>query len=130
MRMLLPAIVVLMALACTSEEQLLVVTGTSWTLTSIAGSQAIGDVEVEFSDEWGISGWTGCNSYRGKYSVSGASFTIEELESTERGCPTQELFMQEQTFLNLLNRAVGFDVDDSELTITSSNNQTLVFALR
>ncbi len=130
MRMLLPAIVVLMVLACTSEEQPLVVTGTSWTLTSIAGSQAIGDVEVEFSDEWGISGWTGCNSYRGRYSVSGTSFTIEELEWTERGCPSQDLFAQEQMYLDLLVHAKGFDIDDSELTITSSNNQTLIFALR
>ena len=130
MRMLLPAIVVLMVFACTPEEQPLVVTGTSWTLTSIAGSQAIGDVEVEFSDEWGIGGWTGCNSYRGKYGVSGASFTIEELEWTERGCPSQELFSQEKKFLDLLVNANGFDIDNSELTITSSNNQTLVFALR
>ena len=70
--MLLPVIVgsaMLLALACSPEEQPLA--GTSWTLLSVGGSPVIGNVEVEFSEESGISGWTGCNSYDGRYSASG-----------------------------------------------------------
>ena len=120
--------VALLALACASEEQPL--TGTSWTLLSVAGSPAIGNVEVEFSEENGISGWTGCNSYDGKYSASGSSFTIDELRWTEAGRPSRELFMQESLYTNLLVDAEEFAVNGARLTITGSNGQTITFALK
>ena len=130
-RMSLPAIVgtaMLLALACTPEEQPLA--STSWTLLSIGGSPAIGDVEFEFSKENGISGWTGCNSYDGKYSASGSSFATEELGWTEAGCPSHELFIQESLYTDLLVDAEGFAISGSELTISSSDGQTMTFALR
>ncbi len=130
-RMLLPVMVcavALLALACSSEEQPLA--GTSWTLLSIGDSPAIGNVEVEFSEEGGISGWTGCNSYDGRYSASGSSFTIEELRWTEAGCPSRELFTQESLYLELLVDADGFAVSNSQLTITSSDGQTIRFAMK
>ncbi len=129
-RLLLPVIVsaaALLALACASEEQPLA--GTSWTLLSVGGSPAIGDVEVEFSEESGISGWTGCNSYDGKYSASGSSFTIEELGWTEAGCPSRELSMQESLYIELLVEAEGFAINGPQLTITSSDGQTITFAM-
>ena len=129
--MLLPVIVgtaALLALACSSEEQPLA--GTTWTLFSVAGSPAIGNVEVEFSEDSGISGWTGCNSYDGKYSASGSSFTIEELSWTEAGCPSHELFIQESRYTDLLVDAAGFAVSGSQLTITSSDYQTIRFTPR
>ena len=130
-RMLLPVMVcavALLALACSPEEQLLA--GTSWTLLSIGDSPATGNVEVEFSEEGGISGWTGCNSYDGRYSPSGSSFTIEELRWTEAGCPSRELFMQESLYLDLLVDAEGFAISGPQLTITSSDGQTITFALK
>ena len=130
--MLLPVIigaVALLAFACVSEEQPLA--GTSWTLLSVGGTPAIGNnVEVEFSEEGGIGGWTGCNSYDGRYSASGSSFTINELSWTERGCPSRELFMQESLYTDLLVNAEEFAIIGSQLTITSSDGQTITFALR
>ena len=130
-RMLLTVMVcavALLALACSSEEQPLA--GTSWTLLSIGSSPAIGNVEVDFSGESGISGWTGCNSYDGRYSASGSSFTTEELRWTEAGCPSRELFTQESLYLDLLVEAEGFAISGSQLTITSSDGQTITFALK
>ena len=130
-RILLPVIVgavVLLALACASEEQPLA--GTAWTLLSVGGSPAIGNVEAEFSEESGISGWTGCNSYDGKYSASGSSLTIEELRWTEAGCPSRELFMQESLYIDLLAEAERFAISGSQLTITSSDGRTITFALK
>ena len=126
-RLSLPIVVVL-ALACAPDEQPL--TGTSWMLLSVGGSPAIGNVEVEFSEESGISGWTGCNSYDGRYSASGSSFTIEELSWTEAGCPSHELFMQESLYTDLLVDAEGFAISGSQLTITGSDGQTIIFAAR
>ncbi len=129
-RILLPAIVsatMFLAFACASDEQPLA--GTSWTLLSIEGSQAIGNVEVEFSEESGISGWTGCNSYNGRYTASGSSFSIEELSWTEAGCPSRDLFMQESLYTDLLVDAEGFAISGSQLTITSSDGQIITFAL-
>ena len=130
-RMLLSVIVgtvALLALACTSEPQPLA--GTSWTLLSVGGSSAIGNAEVEFSEESRISGWTGCNSYDGRYGASGSSFTIEELSWTEAGCPSRELFTQESLYLDLLVDAEGFAISGSQLTITSSDGRTITFALK
>ncbi len=130
-RVLLPVIagaLTLLALACASEEHPLA--GTSWTLLSVGGSPAIGNVEVEFSGENGISGWTGCNSYDGKYSASGSSFTTERLRWTEAGCPSRELFMQESLYTDLLVDAERFAVSGSRLTITSSDGRTITFAMR
>ena len=130
-RMLLPVIVgavALLALACASEEQSMA--GTSWTLLSVGGSPAIGNVEVEFSEDSGISGWTGCNSYDGKYRASGSSFTIKELSWTEAGCPSREMFTQESLYTDLLVDAEEFAISDSQLTITSSDGQTIRFALK
>ena len=130
-RLLLPAVVgsvALLALACVSDEQPLA--GTSWTLLSIGSMPAIGNVEVEFSGESGISGWTGCNSYDGRYSASGSSFTIEELGWTEAGCPNHEMFMQESLYTDLLVGAEGFAISGSQLTITGSDGRTITFAKR
>ena len=130
-RMLQPVIVgavALLAFACASEAQPLA--GTSWTLLSIGGSPAIGNVEVEFSEGSGISGWTGCNSYDGTYGASGSSFTIEDLSWTEAGCPSGELFTQESLYTDLLLNAEGFTISGSQLTITSSDGQTITFAAR
>ncbi len=130
-RMLLPVMVgavALLALSCGSEEQPLA--GTSWTLLSVGGSPAIGNVEVEFSEESDISGWTGCNSYDGRYSASGSSFTTEDLRWTEAGCPSHELFMQESLYTDLLVGAEEFAISGSHLTITSSDGRTITFALR
>ena len=129
--LLLPVIVgvaALLALACASEEQPLA--GTSWTLLSVGDSSAIGGVEVEFSEESGISGWTGCNSYDGRYSASGSSFTIEDLSWTEAGCPSNEMFMQESLYTDLLVDAERFAISGSQLTITSSDSRTITFALK
>ena len=129
-RLLLPAVVIsvaLLALACAAEEQPLA--GTSWTLLSIGGIPAIGNVEVEFSGERAISGWTGCNSYDGRYRASGPSFTIEELRWTEAGCPNHEMFMQESLYTDLLVGAEKFAISGSRLTITSSDGQTVAFSL-
>ena len=130
-KMLLPVIVgsvTLLALACASEEQPLA--GTSWTLLSVEGTPAIGNVEVEFSEESGISGWTGCNSYDGRYRASRSSFTIVELRWTEAGCPSREMFMQDSLYTDLLLvDAEEFAISGSRLTITSSDSQTITFAL-
>ncbi len=82
-------------------------------------------MEVEFSEESGISGWTGCNSYDGRYSASGSSFTIEELSWTEAGCPSRELFTQESLYTDLLVNAEGFAINGYWLTITSSDGEAI-----
>ena len=134
-KMLLPVIVgavALLALACSSEEQPeeRPLAGTSWTLLSVGGSPAIGNVEVEFSEESGISGWAGCNNYRGRYSASGSSFTTEDLIWQEAPCPNRQLLLQEERYIDLLVDGERFAISGSQLTITSSDSQTITFALK
>ena len=104
--------------------------GTSWALVSVGGGPAIGNVEVKFSAGSRISGWTGCNSYDGRYRASRSSFTIEELYWTEAGCPSHEMFLQESLYTDLLVDAAEFAISGSRLTITSSDGRTITFALR
>ena len=116
------------ALQSDREEQSLA--GTSWALVSVGGGPAVGNVEVEFSEGSRISGWTGCNSYDGRYRASRSSFTIEELYWTEAGCPSHEMFLQESLYTDLLVDAAEFAISGSRLTITSSDGRTITFALR
>lgn len=118
----------LLALGCASGEQPLA--GKSWKLVSVGDGRAIGRADVEFSGESGISGWTECNSYDGRFSASGSFFTIEELKWTEAGCPSRALFTQESLYTDLLVDAKGFPIGGSNLTITSSDGQTITFTSR
>ena len=100
-------------------------TGTKWTVTSLAGSPTRHGLELtaEFTDSQ-INGWTGCNSYSGSYSLSQNNIRLDDLTWTEAGCPDgpednrMGPFNQEQLFQDLLASLETFELEESQLTLS------------
>lgn len=109
--------------------------GTEWRLSSLGPAAdpvpvvSGSELTAGFSQEE-VSGSTGCNSYDGAYSVSdGSSINTEDLSWTERGCPSTELWEQEELFLDLLVAAETFVLFGDQLVISSAEGKAvLVFA--
>ena len=124
----------ILAVSCANDQQPL--SGTSWTLVGMNLSGQFETVGTEISvtikfagDGNSLSGFTGCNSYRGTYEVEGASFRVVDLEKTEAGCPTDELFKREAGYVKALLSADNFGIREAVLDITTLDGPQLAFEL-
>lgn len=106
--------------------------GTEWRLATLgdAGAPAAvvgGDPTARFTTDREMTGWTGCNSYGATYSVRESELRLDDLAWTETGCPSQELFRQEQRLQDLLATVERFEFSVERLTLHSGGGQVLVF---
>jgi len=76
------------------------------------------EITARFNSEDGyVIGSGGCNSYGGKYELSGNKLTIiDSLTQTLISCG-EEKNQQEEQFLTALQSAESFQIDDGKLTI-------------
>ena len=105
---------------------------TGWRLVALGDADAPaavvgGDATAEFTTETDMTGWTGCNSYGATYSVREPELRLDDLTWTEKGCPSQELFQQEQRMQDLLATVERFEISGERLTLHSEAGQALVF---
>lgn len=107
-------------------------TNRTWRLVGLGSADgpdvALTDVDLTFAYTF-MSGWTGCNSVDGFYSVQGDKLELSQLTWTERGCPSQPLFQQEQMILGLLQTLERFEISGQRLTLHSEGGQVLIFNL-
>ena len=127
MRWLLLGFVFLLA-ACGEENPLV---DTEWGLVALghadAPSVVVGDATVRFTTATDMTGWTGCNSYGARYSVRKSELRLANLMWTEAGCPSQELFRQEQRMQDSLATVERFESSGERLTLHSEGGHVLVF---
>ena len=82
-----------------------------WTVISVLYDDAIRSVVVgtdltaDFAADGTISGNTGCNSFRGDYTLEGEKLRVGPLTATEVTCPTKEASEQEAGYLAALESA-------------------------
>jgi len=127
--LLLAGLVVLALTACGGAGGGASLDGTSWTLNDLNGSVPIAGtlVTAKFADGQ-VSGNSGCNTYGGSYEVNGDALTVSALFMTEMACLDPAGAMdQESAYLDILGRAASYQVDGPQLTITTSNGDTLTF---
>ena len=129
MRWLLLGFVLLLA-ACGSEGNPLA--ETEWRLVALGNADSPaavvgGSPTAEFTTTTDMTGWTGCNSYEARYSVRQSELRLDDLRWTERGCPSQALFRQEQRMQDSLATVERFEVSGERLTLHSEGGQVLVF---
>ncbi len=75
-----------------------------------------------------VTGSAGCNSYFASYEASGNKLSFSDIAQTEMYCIAPGGVMeQEQEYLALLLDTATFQVEDSQLTISSSDGQVLIF---
>jgi heat shock protein HslJ len=109
--------------------------GTSWLLESFGASDeaqpVLEDSEITllFDEQGGrLYGLSGCNQYRGSYERDGDQLSVGALISTRMACIEPEgLMEQERAYLNALQSAESYAVQDEQLTITSADDTVLVF---
>ena len=103
---------------------------TEWRLVELGEidrTAAAGGANIKFTTAADMSGWTGCNAYDGRYSVRGSELLIEDLYSTEAGCPSDALFRQEQLMQTVLSAVRRFEIEGDRLTLHGGGKQLLVF---
>lgn len=108
---------------------------TRWMLESYGDSdnpQAVledKEVTAEFS-AGEVNGSAGCNSYFSSYEIDGQYITIGPIAATEEYCMNPEGIMdQEREYLELLLDTTTFQIEDTQLTISSSDGQVLIFEM-
>ena len=104
--------------------------GIRWVLKSYdsdgAALNAPAGVEVDVLFEAGnVSGFSGVNTYRGEYKLSGSKLTIGKLASTLMAGP-QDLMDLEQAYLSAMERTASFTAEDEELTLFDSDGRLLL----
>lgn len=102
-------------------------TNKTWVLVEVQGNE----------DEWGlseeieinlqlsvknnqhlVSGYSGCNTYRGTFGIDENAFFVDDLTYTERACPAEGIMSQENNYLSALRTAHSIDLnEDGDLLI-------------
>lgn len=67
------------------------------------------------------------NRIRGEYSAGETELRLTDLSWTESGCPSPDLFQQEQRFQNLMMEVGRFTVSGARFTLYGEGEQVLVF---
>jgi heat shock protein HslJ len=119
--------------ACTGQPDAIALEDTTWVLESY-GEQGnlqavLEDTEITAvfdSAEAKVSGSAGCNNYFASYAIDNNELSIiPPIGSTQMYC---EGFMdQENQYLAILEGAETFQVQDSQLRVSSSGNRVLIF---
>lgn len=107
-----------------SSDQAPELDGTSWSLTSIAGTSADPGAVLGFANGK-LSGSTGCNSFGGSYEQSESSLSITLGPTTLIGCPPP-LDAQEHAVLAALPKTSSFTVDGETLTLLDAGGTPLL----
>lgn len=92
--------------------------GTEWRLTAIDGvpidedGDRLGGASIEFKEN-AFEGWSGCDSFGGKYQVDGSSFSVDGIGGTLVGPCSGE-----QAWFDRLGAADSWTSDGSTLTVS------------
>ncbi|HVE80061.1 MAG TPA: META domain-containing protein [Gemmatimonadaceae bacterium] len=102
--------------------------GTEWVVASLGGRPRLdgSNVTLTFAGET-AGGYGGCNWYGGRYTVSGASVQIGEIESTARACGSPPgVGQQEERFYRTLRQVASYRVIDGRLEMLSRTSEVLL----
>jgi heat shock protein HslJ len=102
------------------------VEGVPWVLESGAGLESGGPAPTATFANGTITGTTGCNRYRGTYTIEGGRLTIETGATTLKACPPPADEV-EQAYLAALGRVSGWRVEGDELVLLADGAPVLRF---
>ncbi len=106
--------------------------GSSWRMTFVTDGEeglvsALGGVEVTavFDAKGWVTGSTGCNTYRGKFTTQGETLRVVPVVMTKKTCPPDRL-AQEKAYLSALRGATRFAVEGDRLALSGAGGARLV----
>jgi heat shock protein HslJ len=98
-------------------------TGTTWTLDSIASGSAVSTASVPadivFLDDGTVSGSTGCNRFNGTYQADAVALTFSPLVTTKMACD-DAANAQELAVLTGLAATTAYAIDGSTLFLVDA----------
>lgn len=93
--------------------------GTDWTLAEMGGTADFARLvpNLEFGADGTVSGFAGCNTFTGTYTVTGGELTLGPLATTKIGCPRPASAV-ESAYLDALAGATTWSIGaDGRLTL-------------
>ncbi len=114
--------------ACTGGLRNDLLNGTAWILTSIDNVPPLKGTSLtaEFRDGQ-IRGSSGCNSFSGSYETKKDKIAISSIAMTLMACADPGLMDQEQAYLEHLQDALTFTLENGQLHIFGSDGKSLIF---
>jgi len=120
-----------------SPQPTVSLTGPAWQVLSVNnGRGAVTSVlpetqlDATFDERGIVTGKTGCNTYRGLYTVSGATIAFDSLISTRQACLPEAAAAQEQAFLTALGASTRYDLRGDRLTLRDDAGAAQVDLIR
>ena len=89
---------------------------TEWRFIRGGGKEPL---TVRFTAAGRVSGFSGCSTFTGPYTVMDAALSVGPLASTRRACLSPALQLQEQNYLRSLQNVRGFAVTGTQLTLVT-----------
>jgi len=123
----IPTIIVPVATSTVVQDPSLGGLSGTWTLVSYGAADAqipvlpapATPITLTFATD-GISGNGGCNSYGGAFQYNAGTLTISNVVTTLMACQ-DDVTAQETTYLDLLGKAASYQVNGTELVITTES---------
>jgi heat shock protein HslJ len=88
-------------------------------------------ISLTFNQDGTLAGYGGCNNYNGPFTVTGQTtakgigLTVGPLVSTKKYC--QAYSNQETMYLAILQKAIAYNVNGNQLSITDQTGNVLVY---
>lgn len=102
-----------------------VLTGTTWTLTSLISGDAVSSVPADvvatmtFAEDGRVDVNPGCNNGAGNYSVDGDSISFSDIITTKMACLGPAMQVENSVLQVLQTDGLTFTIDADVLTITA-----------
>ncbi|MDO8874306.1 MAG: META domain-containing protein [Methanoregula sp.] len=109
----------------------------NWVLTTMGIQDGTGvthpttEISLTFNPDGSLTGYDGCNNYFGSCTLSGMTtpkgngMTISNIASSKKYCAT--LADQETMYLTILGKAMAYNVDGNQLSITATTGDVLIY---
>ncbi|MDP3565175.1 MAG: META domain-containing protein [Methanoregula sp.] len=109
----------------------------NWVLTTMAiqdgtaVTHPISEISLVFNNDGGLTGYDGCNNYFGSFVLTGITtpkgngMTISNIGSSKKYC--QNLANQDTMYQTILGKAMAYNVDGNQLSITASTGDVLIY---
>jgi heat shock protein HslJ len=114
--------------ACGQGSQTIELEGTQWVLVEMAGQSPIDGRTITIGFEDGeVSGYLGCNSFSGPYSLRGERLEFGLLMTTLMACVEDELMQQESRLADLLGQVDRAQMVEGRLHLVLSDGGRLIY---
>jgi heat shock protein HslJ len=108
-----------------------VLQGEEWVVEDVNRTGIIDDsrLTLNFSADGRLMGRAGCNTYSGRYALTGEGLTITDPVSTRKAC-APALMQQEETFLKVLKGVQRFEISTAGALVLHAADERTITARR